>query len=68
MCMCIIYAVRREIQVGQLIYDSMINLRVPSKYQKDKSRLRVIEISYQTQDIEHNYMQENQIVEWNKPP
>ena len=46
--------VRGEMQVEQLIFDSIINLRGPSKSHKDKSRFRVSKIPYKTQDTEQN--------------
>ena len=53
-CMCTIHMVRVEVQVEQVMYNSIINLRGPIKSHKDKSRFRVSKIPYKTQDMEQN--------------
>ena len=52
------HVMREELQVEQFMYDSIINLRGPSKSQKDKSIFHVYKIQYQTLDTEWNTMQE----------
>ena len=53
-CLCTMNMVRGEVKVEQLMSDSIINLRGPSKPCKDKSRLRLSKILYKTQDMERN--------------
>ena len=50
--MCTTHMVKGEVQVEQLMYDSVINLRGPNKYRKDKYIFRVSNIPYKTQDME----------------
>ena len=52
------HVVRIEVQVEQLMDDSIINLRWTSKSRKDKSKFCVIKIPYQIQDMEHNTTQD----------
>ena len=52
--MCTTHMVKGEVQVEQLMYDSVINLRGPNKYRKDKYIFRVSNIPYKTQDMEQN--------------
>ena len=61
-CLCNMHMVRGEVQVEQLMSDTIINLRGPSKYRKDKSRFCVSKITYKTQDTECNSTYEKQIV------
>ena len=51
-----------EMKFGQLMSDSIINLRGSSKYHKDKSIFYVSKIPYQIQYTEGNTMQETQII------
>ena len=53
-CLCNIPTVRGEFQVEQLMYDSIIKLRGPSKSHKDKLIFCVSNIPYKTQDMERN--------------
>ena len=57
------HVVRGEVRVELLMSYSIINLRVPSKSHKDKSRFCVSKILYQTQDMERNTTQEKQRIE-----
>ena len=55
-------------QVEKSMFDSIINLRGPSKSHKDKLRFRVSNIMYKTQDTEHNSTYERHILERNTTP
>ena len=48
------HMVNREVQVEQLMSDSIINLREPNKSRKDKLKFRVSKILYKTQDTERS--------------
>ena len=50
-------------QVEQLMFNSIIKLREPNKYGKDKFRFSVSKILYKTQDTEPNTMQDKQSLE-----
>ena len=53
-CLCTMHIVTGEVQVEQLMSDSIINLRGPSKSSKDKLRFPVSNISYKAQDTNQN--------------